>query len=67
MLSPIAESSKLTSMSLWQHKYRELNMEVKFIGTVLVLVLKNERFVKIFIPILSQVIGTLKYSKILLL
>ena len=29
-LSPIAESSKSTSMSLRQHKYRELNMEVKF-------------------------------------
>ena len=35
-----------------------------FIGTVLVLVLKNEHFVKFFIPILSQVIGTIKYSKI---
>ena len=32
-LSPIAESSKSTSMSLRQHKYRELNMEVKFLVT----------------------------------
>ena len=39
--------------------------KIDFIGTVLVLVLKNECFVKFFIPILSQVIGTIKYSKLL--
>ena len=37
---------------------------IGFIGTVLVLVLKNECFGEFFIPILSQVIGTIKYSKI---
>ena len=42
----------------------KVTWHIAFIGTVLVLVLKNEHFVKFFIPILSQVIGTIKYSKI---
>ena len=45
-------------------RWGQKSVQVIFIGTVLVLVLKNERFVKFFIPILSQVIGTIKYSKI---
>ena len=46
------------------NKLQGPNQSIVIIGTVLVLVLKNEHFVKFFIPILSQVIGTIKYSKI---
>ena len=67
---------KVRTTYLWLRKRSEIVKKVRMIyvaaqlvgksiiGTVLVLVLKNERFVKFFIPILSQVIGTIKYSKI---
>ena len=61
----ISSNNKLNDDGWARDKSQWGRMMVKgFIGTVLVLVLKNERFVKFFIPILSQVIGTIKYSKI---
>ena len=68
ILSPtcpyIASKNFCTSQDCYGSPWGYLIPWWAFIGTILVLVLKNEHFVKIFITILSQVIGTIKYSKI---